>query len=63
LAGGGDEYVTETPFGINPGDAADQLTEIAFVPCPLVIIPGANIVQVYVPDPILGTEYVDNVVD
>ena len=32
LAGGGEEYVTDTPFGINPGAAADQFTEIEFVP-------------------------------
>jgi hypothetical protein len=32
LAGGGDVYVTVTPFVINPGTAVDQLTEIAFVP-------------------------------
>ena len=63
LAGGGDEYVTDTPFVINPGAAADQLTDIELVPCPVVITPGAVMVQVYVPDPIDGTVYVDNAVD
>jgi hypothetical protein len=63
LAGAGDEYVTETPFVINPSDAVDQFTEILLVPCPVVITPGDVTVQVYVPDPIDGTVYMERVVD
>lgn len=37
---------TDTPFGINPGDAVPQLTTIALVPCPLTITPGDTTVQV-----------------
>jgi hypothetical protein len=46
---------TETAFVINPGVAVPQLTVIALVPCPFVIIPGEDTDHVYVSPGTLAT--------